>query len=64
MTLPASIRLEAEYRREERLGILCGSDEPTEEQRKIADRDFWRVVAMWKNGTLQSDENEMTEEKI
>lgn len=56
MTIPASIRLEAEYRREERLGILCGSEEPTEEQQKIADRDFWRVIQAWKDGKLVADE--------
>ena len=58
MTIPDSIRLEAKYRREERLGILCGSDEPTEEQRKIADRDFWKTVQAWKDGKLLADDEQ------
>ncbi len=35
-TPPDNLSLEAVYRYQERLGILCGSDEPTEEQHSIA----------------------------
>lgn len=33
---PDNLSEEAAYRYHERLGILCGSDEPTEEQHAIA----------------------------
>lgn len=33
------LKAEADYRHAERLGILCGSAEPTPEQRKIADEE-------------------------
>lgn len=35
-TPPDNLSPEAVYRYQERLGILCGSDEPTEEQHSIA----------------------------
>ena len=35
-TPPDNLSPEAAYRYQERLGILCGSDEPTEEQHSIA----------------------------
>lgn len=34
--IPDNLSPEAAYRYQERLGILCGSDEPTEEQHSIA----------------------------
>lgn len=34
--IPDNLSLEAIYRYHERLGLLCGSDEPTEEQHSIA----------------------------
>jgi len=35
-TPPDNLSPEAAYRYQERLGILCGSDEPTEEQHSLA----------------------------
>jgi len=35
-TPPDNLSPEAAYRYQERLGILCGSDEPTEEQHSMA----------------------------
>lgn len=35
-TPPDNLSPEAAYRYQERLGILCGSDEPTEEQNSLA----------------------------
>ena len=35
-TPPDNLSTEAVYRYQERLGILCGADEPTEEQHSIA----------------------------
>lgn len=34
--IPDNLSPEAVYRYQERLGILCGSDEPTEEQHNLA----------------------------
>jgi len=34
--IPDNLSPEAAYRYQERLGILCGSDEPTEEQHSLA----------------------------
>lgn len=34
--IPDNLSPEAIYRYQERLGLLCGSDEPTEEQHSIA----------------------------
>ena len=34
--IPDNLSLEAAYSYQERLGILCGSDEPTEEQHSLA----------------------------
>jgi hypothetical protein len=36
---PAEIEAERRYRIEERLGIMCGSDVPTDEQLEIAVRE-------------------------
>lgn len=33
------LKIERTYRYEERLGILCGANEPTEEQKEIARRE-------------------------
>lgn len=40
------IQTEWEYRYDERLGILCGSDEPTKEQKLIAfqEADEWEAT--------------------
>lgn len=42
---PAEIRIEREYRTQERLGLLCGSATPTPEQMAIAVReaDEWEA---------------------
>ena len=40
----AEIALEKEYRRQERLGILCGTDKPTREQ-QAGERDLRRDLA-------------------
>jgi len=34
--IPDNLSPEAAYRYQERLGILCGSEEPTEEQHSLA----------------------------
>lgn len=49
---PAIIVAEACYAMNERLGILCGDKEPTQEQAKIAEADYWRVIARWRKGEL------------
>lgn len=36
---PTALTLEWSYLYVERLGILCGKDEPTEEQRRIAAKE-------------------------
>lgn len=50
---PPSIVAEAKYRMTERLGILCGSDEPTPAQLKIAEGEYFATVARWRRGDLK-----------
>jgi hypothetical protein len=53
--MTADQRQEYRYRYDERLGILCGKDEPTDEQIKIAksEADEWLKLEEWRN----KDEN-------
>lgn len=43
------LEVEKRYRYEERIGMLCGSDEPTPEQRQIADREAREVISKLQN---------------
>ena len=51
---PAEIKTEMAYRVQERLGILCGADTPTDAQKRLAEAEAneWREsyeLEQWKN---------------
>lgn len=50
---PPEIIKEACYRMNERLGILCDTAEPTPEQLRLAEADYWATIQQWRSGVLK-----------
>ena len=49
---PDHVIEEARYRREERLGILCGTNAPTKEEQRLGDAEYFSTIARWRAGRM------------